>query len=82
MNYDQIVSKVNETLSTEFELETDILKPEATIFDDLGLDSLDAVDMLVHMEDQIGIKMDIEQFKEVRTLGDIYKLVAKIKEAN
>ncbi len=73
-----IVDGINETLSEEFELGIDKLTPDAHLFDDLGLDSLDAVDMLVHIEDKTGVKMDVEQFQKVKTLGDVYDLVAEV----
>ena len=51
------------------------LKPEAHLFTDLGLDSLDAVDMVVYLEEKIKLKVDAERMTQVRTLGDVYKLV-------
>lgn len=73
-----LIDQINETLSEEFELGLDALKPEAHLFDDLGLDSLDAVDMLVHLEDKTGLKMDVEKLQTARTLGDVYSLVGEL----
>ncbi len=78
MSQQNIISEINSTLSSEFELSMDKLVPEATLFEDLGLDSLDAVDMLVILEDRVGIKLNVEQLQHARTLEDIYKLVEEI----
>jgi len=79
MNREEIVQRVNQTLHDGFEIPTDQLKPEATLFGDLQLDSLDAIDMLVHLEEKLSIKVESELFKEVRTLNDVYNLVENIQ---
>ena len=48
MNRDEIVLQVNELMHKGFEIPHDKLTPAATLFSDLGMDSLDAIDMLVH----------------------------------
>ena len=75
MQRQEIVDIVNKTLIENFELKLEDLTPDALIGENLKLDSLDAVDMLVHLEDRLGTKYDIEKFKEVRKLSDIYNLV-------
>ena len=74
----QIISKVNAIMHQGFEIPMDKLTPEAGLFSDLGLDSLDAVDMLVHLEENIGIKVDGERLMAVRTLQDVYSLVDEL----
>jgi acyl carrier protein len=44
----------------------------------LGFDSLDAVDMLVLLEESVNTKIDVEKFKQVKTLNDVYELVVAI----
>lgn len=78
MEMQNITHQVNEALHQGFEIPLEDLKPEANLFTDLKLDSLDAIDMLVHLEEKIGIKVDGDVFKEVRTLDDIYRMVARI----
>ena len=72
---DKVVAKVNEVMRQGFEIPPEKLVPTATLFGDLGLDSLDAVDMLVHLEENIGVKVDGEKIMGVRTLQDIYNLI-------
>ncbi len=70
-----IVEQVNKLMIEGFEIPSEKLKPEAHLFTDLGLDSLDAVDMVVHLEEKIKLKVDAERMSQVRTLADVYKLV-------
>ncbi|MBF0316031.1 MAG: acyl carrier protein [Oligoflexia bacterium] len=80
MNRDEIVNKVNDMLMQNFELTEDKLLPSSRFVEDLGLDSLDAVDMLVHLENQLNVKVDVEKFREVRTLGNVYDLVYEMSK--
>ena len=75
MQRQEIIEKINSTLSENFELPASKLRPDAHIIDELQLDSLDAVDMLVHLEDKLGKKLDVEKLRDARTLNDIYDLV-------
>ncbi len=75
MNKSDVVIKVNELMQKGFELPIEKLVPEANLFQDLGLDSLDTVDMLVHLEENLKVRVDNERIMKVRTLQDIYDLV-------
>jgi acyl carrier protein len=80
MTDDQIRQKIVDTVAEEFELEQDQLTPEATLYDDLGLDSLDAVDLVVAMEKAFGVKLTNEEaIKSVRTVGDLNELIINMK---
>lgn len=78
MDQSEIVSRVNATLREGFEIPVEKLRPESTLFEDLGLDSLDAIDMLVYLEENLSVRVQGEVFKEVRTLGDVYRLVGNL----
>lgn len=76
-----ISCKVAEVLAEEFELAPDLLTADATLYDDLGLDSLDAVDMVVALEKAFGMKMTNEEaIRSVRTVGDLTAIVIKIRD--
>ncbi len=76
----EIISLVNDSLIEEFELENSVMVSEAEIFADLGLDSLDIVDMVVVLEGALGIKIrDDEALREIRTLGDIHNFILQKK---
>ena len=76
----EIISLINNSLIEEFELESSAMVPEAEIFADLGLDSLDIVDMVVVLEGTMGIRIrDDEGLREIRTLGDIHRFILQKK---
>ena len=80
MNDEEIRQQINEVIAEEFELDPAQLLPEATLYDDLGLDSLDAVDMVVAMEKSFGVKLANEEaIKAVRTMDDLYNLLINLK---
>jgi len=70
-----VIAHVNSIMTSGFELPVEKLVPEANIKTDLGLDSLDAVDMLVMLEEKLGTKVEGERFIKIQTLGDVYDLV-------
>lgn len=74
----EIVDHVNKTLVEEFEVSLDSLTPEKRLREDLELDSLDAVDMIVALEQGLKIRVDEEEAKQIRTVGDIYSFVEKM----
>ncbi len=80
INDETIRQKTTEVIAEEFELDPAQLVPEATLYDDLGLDSLDAVDMVVAMEKSFGVKLANEEaIKAVRTMDDLYNLLINLK---
>ncbi len=79
MTKDDVFSRLRDILIQEFELEADAVTPEARLFDDLDLDSIDAVDLIVKMKKYTVRKIEPEMFKNVRTVQDaadvLYSLV-------
>jgi acyl carrier protein len=78
----EMISKVNALFIKGFEIPAEKLSPTASLYEDLGLDSLDAVDMLVHLEEEFHIKVDGERLMEVRTLQNVYDLVSEVASAS
>jgi acyl carrier protein len=81
MTREAILQKMQSILVTEFEIEKNAVTPEAKLYDDLELDSIDAVDLLVKMKEFIPGKIDPELFKKAVTIQDVvnilYPLVQK-----
>ncbi len=72
----EIVRRVNTALAAEFELDIEDMVPEASFKDDLGLDSLDAVDMVIVLEQEFGFKIGKDsKILEIRKLADLYTYV-------
>jgi acyl carrier protein len=76
MTDEQVIETIDNALCEEFELEPSDMTPEATLFDKLGLDSLDVVDMVIVLESTFSFKIrEDPALREIRTLGDIHKFV-------
>ena len=76
-----IVERVNATLTDEFEVPQADLTPDKSLREDLELDSLDAVDLIVALEKGFGFRVDEEEAKKIATVGDIYDFVEKMLAA-
>lgn len=81
MTKDDVYNKIREILSERFEIESSEIKSESKLFEELGLDSIDAVDLIVELKPYLDGKIDSELFKQVRTVQDltdiIYNLLKK-----
>ena len=75
MTKDDILQKMWDILSDDFELDREIITPEAKLYDDLELDSIDAVDLLVRMKEFIPGKIDPESFKKAATVQDVVDIL-------
>jgi acyl carrier protein len=74
------VDAVNEVFVDSFELSPDQLKPEAQIFGDLGLDSLDIVDLVAAIQKKFNVQVrDDMRVRSIRTLADLYNYLALIQ---
>jgi acyl carrier protein len=74
----EIFCQVREAMVDLFELEEDAVKSEAHLFQDLGLDSIDAVDLVVRLKNTTGMKVTPDEFKSVRTVEDVVQTVHKL----
>jgi acyl carrier protein len=80
MTEQEIIEKTNLVFEESFEIEKERLIPEANIFVDLGLDSLDIVDLVVALQSSFGVKIrNEEKVRDIRTLQDLYQFIAAIK---
>ena len=70
-----IEEKVRNFLIEDLEIEEEKIAPEAKLKDDLGIDSLDFVDIVVIIEKDFGFKVKREDMADVRTLNDLYKYI-------
>ena len=57
MTEQEVIEKIDSSLAEEFELDRTDMTPEANIYDDLGLDSLDTVDMVIVLEGAFDFKI-------------------------
>jgi acyl carrier protein len=72
-------NRVKRVLMEEFELAEDVLTPQASLYTDMGLDSLDSVDLVVALEREFKFKVvrtvDEERIRAIRTLEDLYGFI-------
>ncbi len=74
-----VIQIVNSIFEEKFEFSPEELTPEKHIFNDLQIDSLDIVDLMMGLQQKLGIQLrDNQELRKVQTLQDIYDLVAKI----
>ncbi len=72
---DRIIEIVNQVLEDEFEIDPELLIPESNLIMDIGLDSLDAVDLIVMIDKKLGVRIDEEEARSLSTLEDVYKII-------
>lgn len=71
----QILDQVRQVLVDLFEIDPVRIQPQARLYDDLDIDSLDAIDLILELKELTGRKVQPEQFKHVRTVGDVVNAV-------
>ena len=80
MTNNDIVRMVNEVFIEAFEIDPAKIKPEANIFMDLGLDSLDVVDLVVALQNKFGVKIrSDERVRNIRTLADLQNFIIALR---
>ncbi|ERJ58462.1 MULTISPECIES: acyl carrier protein [Sphingobacterium] len=76
MSNADIKQKINEILVEEFEVEAEVIQPEAPLRESLDLDSLDYVDLVVLIESNFGVKLGESDFAGMTTFQDFYNVIA------
>ena len=71
MNKQAIDEHVVKLLDENFGIEAASIKPESKLYDDLDIDSIDAVDLIVQLKPLVGKRLNAEAFKSVRTVQDV-----------
>ncbi len=80
MTRDEIIEAVNNTFTEMLEVPAEELSPEKEIFKDLGLDSLDMVDLMIGLQRKFGVSLrQNEEIRKIVTLGDVYNFFEKME---
>jgi acyl carrier protein len=77
-NRDEIYQVLSEILVALFEIEEGDISLDAHLYEDMDLDSIDAVDLVVKLREITGKKIEPEDFKQVRTVKDVVDAVEKL----
>ncbi|MCL1973399.1 MAG: phosphopantetheine-binding protein [Bacteroidetes bacterium] len=75
MDINEIIKTTNRFLIDEIEVEPQGMQPQADLREDLGIDSLDFVDIVVLVERYFGFKLKAEEMGQVKTLEDFYRFI-------
>jgi acyl carrier protein len=78
MDKAQIYARITDTLRTSFEIPEDRIRPEARLMEDLELDSIDAIDMAVQIQEMTNVRVAEDELKKLRTVQDTVELVAAL----
>jgi acyl carrier protein len=68
---DEIFEYLRDVLVELFELKPEQIVPEANLYTELDIDSIDAVDLILRLKELTGRKIQPQQFRHVRTVNDI-----------
>jgi acyl carrier protein len=77
MTREEIIKVTNDFLIEEIEVDPGAISENSTFKDDLGIDSLDFVDIVVIVEKKFGFKIKAEEMSGVTTLGGFYDYIDK-----
>lgn len=79
----ELFEEIVRVMGELFEIDPSTVTRESRLVEDLDLDSIDAVDMIVHLQNMIGRRIKPEAFKSVRTVGDVIDVIVTMaKEAD
>ncbi|MBW8466416.1 acyl carrier protein [Acidovorax sp.] len=71
MNKEAIYERIVSILQETFEIDASRVTPNARLYDDLDIDSIDAVDLIVQLKPWVGRRLNADAFKSVRTVQDV-----------
>lgn len=81
MTPNEILEHLKSILSDNFEIAAEDVRPEAHLYQDLDLDSIDAVDLVIKLQELTGKRIKPEEFKSVRTVQDVVDAVSALSAA-
>ena len=78
MTKTELFQRIVQILQDSFEIEPSRITPEARLYEDLDIDSIDAVDLIVQLKPLLGRALQPEAFKAVRSVQDIVDVVHRL----
>lgn len=74
----EIAETIRSILVEDFEIDAAKIRPDVNLFEELDLDSIDAVDLVVRLQQETGKKVDPNDFKQIRTFDDVVQAVRRL----
>ena len=71
MDREKMYGELRNVLVNQFEIDETLVTPEANLYEELDIDSIDAVDLLVQLREITGQRISPEEFQQVRTINDV-----------
>ncbi|MDO4879151.1 MAG: acyl carrier protein [Neisseria sp.] len=81
MGEEEIRALLADALVKLFEIEPERIKPDTNLYEDLEIDSIDAIDLIDHIKRETGRRLQAEDFRNARTVDDVVKAVLKVQDA-
>jgi len=78
---DEILDRIRGTLVQLFQLDPTAVTPAARLYEDLAIDSIDVVDLMDEVQRHTGQKVTPEDFRSVRTVGDLVAVMQRLLRA-
>jgi acyl carrier protein len=78
MDSEELYLKIRDILIKQFDVDESIVSLDANLYEELQIDSIDAVDLLVQLKELTGIKIAPEIFREVRTIRDVINALTNL----
>lgn len=76
---EQVLAELKNIIEENFEIKPEDVSMDSNVVTDLDLDSIDAIDMVAEVQRRVGCRLTAEDFKSVKTIGDIVNvIVAKV----
>lgn len=72
---EEVLDRVRSTMKELFDVEPEAIKPDTKLIDDLGLDSIDAIDLAARLEEMTFKRLHEEQLRQLRTVDDVVTLI-------
>jgi len=80
MTEQEIQKILTEALENLFEIDPEKIKLDTNLYEDLEIDSIDAIDLIDNIKRQTGYKLQAEDFRNVRTVNDVVQAVVKVSQ--
>ncbi|MCQ9325738.1 acyl carrier protein [Neisseria dentiae] len=77
MTEQEIRKILTDALVNLFEIEPERITPETNLYEDLEIDSIDAIDLIDHIKRETGRKLQADDFRSVRTVEDVVQAVLR-----
>ena len=82
MTKEEVIAQTNAFLAEDFEISESVLATGGRIKEDVGIDSLDIVDIVVRVHEVFGVKLDQTAVRKVKTMDDFYELILSTVNGN